>query len=684
MRCPECNTRNSVAAHTCIQCGYQFKRTTIPRGFKIIASAIAVCAALWLTATYILPGVVDPEKNLRNIAKRVAAGPRSPGESVWMIRQFNSSIERYLEKFGTLPSAQLNAELRKLLTASAFEVYVVNLPQHLKLVEVDTLLQGNNFLVMNTSATKGATKVIPVHGLEVYEDSRLINDPAGPILVLIGHSGGQPPHMPQVKVFALLPADASDESEKSVPKIVGEGSARFVGASHDIVAELSLVSIGKIEGVLNDVKPADDSTANQYLTWMDNKYVGHRSVGSGPMAALYTMAYCMQDGDAVAANSEVLGDKGVHFVKEHHSEQPCNFKVERMKATPNKVQYVLTNDRTEKYEVVVVHGRKGGWCIAAANVVTPAVASAESGEQGGQGGQAANPAAEVSKAVLSVAEPQKPKPPEAVPGKVITKNTVEKKKVATAAQQPITAKRTAKVMSQQKLPEQLIQASKIVQETHMPGGLHITKPAAPKPVVVNREIAVDGATLRGGPSTKAKPITYLVKGERIEIIGKGSDGWCKVRVGGKQGYVFGELVSGGAAKPAVLAPAKRAVMQAPVKNNAIQPAAQSAPKASVNKIATTSVSKTSTTKASSATHTTTATIVRPYSLHGVDHKAIGELTVGEHVTVIGGLQGHRYEVQLSNGKTGYVDQGALDISGSGAGRATRSKAKGSSPPQFMP
>jgi hypothetical protein len=606
MRCPDCNTRNSIAAHSCVQCGFKFKRKPLPKGFTIVAGALVVCAALWATATCVLPGVVDPEKNLRNIAKRVAAGPRSPGESVWMLRQFNGSIERYLEKFGELPTPQLNAELRKLLPVSAFEVYVVNLPQHLKLVEVDTLLQGNSFLLMNTAATKGATKVIPVHGLEVYEDSRLISDSAGPILVLLGHSGGQLPHTSQIKVFAVLPADVSDESEKSVPRIVGEGSAHFVGTSHDIVADLSLVSIGKIERVLNDVSPRDDSTVRQYLTWADNKYAGHRSLGDGPLSALYTVAYCMQNGDAVPANRAILGDVGIHFVQAHHSEQPCNFKVECVKSTPNKVQYMLSNERKDKFEVILVHARNGGWCVASAGVVSPV---------------------------------------QVVAGQKTTGRTA-----------PTNA--TAEV-SKEKLPEELIQASKIVQETHLPG-LRIPN-LAPKSTVLkaaaglSREIIVDGATLRSGPSRTMNAITYLSKGQKIEVIGKETDGWYKVRVDGKQGYVYGELIDYIRAKT----PARS------TRNS--------------------------------------ATIVRPFNIHDANHKPITPLKVGEHVTVIGGLEGSRYKIRLPNGMTGYVDQNALDMSGQTMGttgthaagahaagthlyksRKTNTAARASAPPQFVP
>lgn len=629
MRCPECNTRNSVAANTCIQCGFKFKRKSCPRWIKIPVSAAVVCGALWFTATYILPSIVDPEKNLKNIAIRVAAGPKSPGESVWMLRQFNGCLERYLEKFGVLSAPQLNAEMRKLLPTSAFEVYVVNLPQHLKLVEVDTLLQGNSFLLMSgaavntksTTSSGATTKVIPINGLEVYEDNRAINDPAGPILVLLGHSGGQPPHTPQIKVYAVLPKDLSDESDKSVPPVIGEGTARFVGMSHDISADLSLLSIAKTKHIFSEVTPLDDTTTRQYLTWMDNKYVSQRVPGPGPFAALYVVAACLQKPpEIVSLNKSVLGDQGMRFVKQYHSDQPGNFKVQRVKTTPNKVQYVITNDRSDKYAIVVARAStrasKGIWHVVQAGTVTPEAEANAVGQ----------------------------------PGQKIFEQLVSNNNHRT-------------------LPEKVMQAAKIVQETHMnpiriskstrqPSSL--TAPAGT--IVLNRQINIDGATLRSGPSVKSVAITHLSKGEQIQVIGK-QDGWCKIRIGGKEGYVYGGLIGYSRAQgPAV----KTSLTTRPVKRTpALRPDMSTRTNPTANNMP------------ASGPHTS-ATIVQPYNLHDINHKPISPLKVGEHVTVIGGLEGRRYEIKLPNGKTGYVDKNALDIS---ATSSTANAGAGTQPPR---
>ncbi len=123
-----------------------------------------------------------------------------------------------------MSGAQVASVLQTALPIQVFEVHVIELPRGLKIVEIDTMLQASNYLVIKNDTD---TKVVNIPGLEVCDGAQVVSDPAGPVLIAIGHTAGQGPRKPLVKVYALMPDAIRDQSDKSVPPIRGEGNVFF-------------------------------------------------------------------------------------------------------------------------------------------------------------------------------------------------------------------------------------------------------------------------------------------------------------------------------------------------------------------------------------------------------------------------------------------------------------------------
>jgi hypothetical protein len=58
---------------------------------------------------------------------------------------------------------------------------------------------------------------------------------------------------------------------------------------------------------------------------------------------------------------------------------------------------------------------------------------------------------------------------------------------------------------------------------------------------VSDKIEVSAVRMRSGPGSRYAPITTIARGTKIKVIGKTS-GWYKVRVNGKDGYVYGGFI----------------------------------------------------------------------------------------------------------------------------------------------
>lgn len=658
MRCPECNVRNSVAARQCKSCGYKFKRKPVSRKV-IIGGAVAVGAiCLWAAGAAIIPVLTDPEQNLARQAKQVAAGPKNSDESKRMSDEFDRAIRNYLGKIAGLSTPEILKKLQKVLPSSAFEVHIVDLPRGMRVVEVDTVLQASDYLLMKCGS---AHKVFGLSGIEVFDDARLITESASPMLVVIGHAGGPPPHHPQVKVYGLLPDNITDETEKLLPPIRGEGAAKFARNGQDIILDISLLSLGQAEQLFAAGTQSEDSTVHQILEWKEAHYTSRYEYGSSPFTALYAVARCMRYPDLTTAHRKFLGSKGEQLVRENKSQDAGNFKVKRLRATGDRYSYLMTG--SVGAFVVDVAKNDGIWSVCAGGSA-PSTAAAASGEgsvytsaavpvKSGQAatGKAAPVKPETGKPQVPVPVVERtPSTPGKTPATVKVTADEEKQKLEKIKQEKQNARELKQLQREQErleaerkaaqdrelaerkkeedlLNRQRIEAARLREKlqkgaaqgeqtgTKPKGASPETKPAQP---IAGTEattaasgqglvVSSGSVNLRSGPSTGAKPLTSVSKGAPIDIIGK-QTGWYKVRFEGKEGYIYAGLVD--YKKPDAY---------------------------------------------------TTATVTKNIAGTEGHKKPVGKPQVGDRVVIMGGLENNKYKVQFANGKTGYVDKDAVNV-----------------------
>lgn len=609
MRCPDCNIRNSVAASKCKSCGRKFARKPVSRRMKIGLAAAIIGVLTWGAASAIIPAMTDPEQSLQRIAKRAADGPKNAEDAKKISEEFDRAMQGYLSRIGQLPTAQLIAKLQKALPSNFFEVHVMDLPRGLRIVEVDTVLQARDYLIMKTGS---GSKQFALSGLEVFDDARIINESAGPMLVVLGHTGGQPPHRPQVKVYGLLPDDITDETDKLLPAIRGEGAARFAKNGRDIMLDLSLLSLGQSEKLFARVSQHEDGTAHQHLEWKDAHYVSRYDYGTSPFTALYAVARCMRYPDLTATHSRFLGPAGEQLVRENKSPEAGDFEVKRLSASGDKITYKFTGSPGS---FVVEVGKNGGlWSIASARSASPATAA-----------EPANQAKTIAAApVIERKPPEKQAEPAPKPVQAAA-DTRATKSVLPAARN---AERTRKVEPVSKPePARKPEPAKVTREGKQQGQQRTAvtekspvtaKPPEPvetAPVAIggdraeiSRQISAGTVNLRSGPNTSAKPVAELSKGAQLEVLSR-QGGWYRVRYQGKEGYVYGGLVD--YKKPEAY---------------------------------------------------TTATITKSKTVLDSQHKPVATPQTGDRLVILGGIENNKYKVQLSNGKIGYVDKDAVDVS----------------------
>jgi hypothetical protein len=126
---------------------------------------------------------------------------------------------------------------------------------------------------------------------------------------------------------------------------------------------------------------------------------------------------------------------------------------------------------------------------------------------------------------------------------------------------------------------------------------------------VSNKIDTPTVKVRRGASTIYRTIAEVPRGGDLEIIGK-KDGWYKVRVEGREGFVYGGFVN--------------------CKTNDAY---------------------------------TTATVRRDKSVKDDNNHTVSHAKAGERIVVLGGGHGDKFKVQLASGRVGYVDKEVLDMSG---------------------
>lgn len=605
MRCPECSLRNSVAARSCKSCGHHFKKKPVAKELKIALAGVVGLGIVWAAGAAIIPQFTDPQQNLTRISKRMLAGPGNANEAKSMRKEFEQAVSAYLEKIGGASSKELTNKLQKLLPSEAFEVHIVELPRGLRVVEVDTMLEASSFLVMKGDRQ---TKVFPLNGLEVFDDARLLNETAGPLLVLLGHSGGQGAHQPQVRAYALMPDTIADVTDKCVPKVVGEGTGRFAKNGRDIELELCVLSMGKVDNVFSKDSKVETANAHQKLQWKDARYLSVINYPASPLVPVYAVAESLRSPELANAYKAYLGPQGQNLVTNYKSANAGNFAVSKVAAGGGKITYKLSGP-VGTFKVAVARNNDK-WAVVSYAVDKNTIADNNEEESiveenDEQPIVKTEPAPIVVKAKNESAPiVQKP-----VVQKPIVQKTIVQKPVIHIERPVIEKKPQAKLAIDNRLQPKPLAAK---QEPRI---LPNIKPTAPpvesftpgETASISSNISASSVNIRSAPNTEGKPLAEVAKGASITIVGK-EGGWYKVRHNGKVGYVYGGLVDN-----------KR-------------PDAY-----------------------------TTATITRGTTAVESQKNSRVKQQTGDRVIVLGGMKNDKYHVQFPNGKTGYVNKDALDV-----------------------
>lgn len=599
MRCHKCAERNSVAARKCEFCGERFKRKPLPLGLKLGVAGVATAAGLSLLASWVVPKLMDPEQTLARAAKRVAAGPKSADDAKQITKDFSDAVKAFLKQSGPSKPAELTASLQKALDSTAYEVHVSDLPRGLKLIEIDTLLQATDFIVMNTNS---GVKVFDLPRFEVFDDARILNDSAGPVLALLGHSGGPPPHRPIVKTYALLPDYISDESEKLIPAFWGEGTAKFDKNSQDIKLELSLQSLAKADNVAFDTR-THDNTVHDGLHWKDAHYVLDSDIPTTSAGIAYQVSTSLRHPERI--RTENFSPAIAQFINANTQSSGQLVMANMGAGKKGALTYRIANAANQQF-VLSIEKRGNRYCasdirlagpndlvhIAAATPPTGSAATPPTGSAATSpaGAVAAKPAAtdtsgasvnNSSKSTVAVtAQPQaatageQGTPKDRSPDKKIvvrglteagTKlaanmpSAIVSGPAAGAAQAAVPAITTAPKAAISSLAATAQSVSQKLSGKHSKDKQHhdsddnatasaVAGPshdATPESSGSSGPAHISGgygATLRITANKGAKSISDLTTGDIVQIIGKKGD-WYHVRSHGHEGYVFASLVT---------------------------------------------------------------------------------------------------------------------------------------------
>jgi Bacterial SH3 domain len=626
MRCPECTVRNSVAAVQCKDCGAKLpKKKAFPKDLAIAAGAFGLVGLAAFGGISMLPALFDTEGNLQKLAKRMAQGPKSPEEAGRMKTDLEAGLRAFLEHNSELPSAELAARLQKILPAAAFEVHVAVLPENLRLVEVDTILQVSNFIVSKKH-------VAVLRDFDIYDTAAVIPEGAGKTMVLLGHGNMQEGRKPQVRLFTVEADGVKEKSQKAVPSFTGEGSAVLQKNGKDINMELSLASRGVEEKLFipGSYRAAGvlDESVRPRLVYRNGAYELIDDNGKSPLAALRAAAFVAADpsqkdrfrryfspgaqdnlagigkvklcppsfqikrkGSTAAVGAEPEGSSSGGHHRHRHRHQaaqaaPAGGFVFVIGNTDDAFEVVIAKDggiyQTKQIRRVKALPALGEVEVASvsstyedktSNLVDKllSVPDGHSADHASDGAATGSSAANGSGAA----------------GSTPTSTG------ATPLGQGSGARITVKATSSQALS-----TDKIVE-----------KKADAEHGTVSNKIDTPTVKVRRGASTVYRTIAEVPRGGDLEIIGK-KDGWYKVRVEGREGFVYGGFVNC-------------------TTNDAY----------------------------------TTATVRRDKSVKDDNNHTVSHAKAGERIVVLGGGHGDKFKVQLASGRVGYVDKDVLDMGG---------------------
>lgn len=529
MRCPECTQRNSVAARSCKFCGKKFEKKAKAIPIKIIGALLGV-GLLVGVASAVVPRIGGQQENLKALADKISFGPKSAEEAQKMKVELDAALLDFLKRNGSLPSADLLTKLQSKLPTSIFEVLVFDLPRGMKLVEVDCVLQPSDYLVV---ADKQGPKVTQLYGLDVFDDAVLIRGASDASLVMLGHTNVDIKKNPNVKVISLLPnGNISDRTAKVVPPVKGTGTAAFESNKQDIKLERQLVETALGEELFKGDLKFAESPFKTVLRWKGGKYAPEYSLGSSQFAALYAVATSLTDPSQKEQFALYLNDPAKEFLKsvtDNPVASPPGFviaKIDESKAaassgrrrrrspsrSSDQVTYSLASGK-RTFSVTVRGGNGQRWTVASIEETAPEVPT---------------------DTVATQSAPAVETPVPGIESKIVEKQpsredrrAEERRAAEEARKQAAKAEEAARLAEKKQAEKERKEAERKKTAFSSGGGEMATTPKR--------------VTMRRGPGHRYGKVLVTSRGERVKVLGK-ENGWYKISVNGKQGYVYGSYV----------------------------------------------------------------------------------------------------------------------------------------------
>jgi hypothetical protein len=618
----------------------------------LIAGAVGLLAVagLGIGALAYIPSLFDSEGHLQKVAKRVAQGPKDPEEATRMKNDLESAFQDYLNKNRNLTGNELIAKLQRVFPSSAYEVHAFDLPNGSKLIELDTLLQGSSFIVTSKRAAL-------LKDFDVYDNGRTFDNAGVAVegknaayMILLGHKSAQTGRKPQIKVLSLQGDDFNDVSSRAVPTFTGDGTASFIGNGVNVAMEISIASKAVAEKLYSlpgiTGSGVNDEMIKAKLTFRDGQYQFTEAVGKDKLACLRAVAFALTDPSQksrfsryISAVSGQFPDNkpmvkripplffispmsGSSISKQITREKPDDGrrrrrrhpKTETVTVSQAANRYKISND-DDAFAVTLV--REGG-VVTCANFKRLPLAVDNNPRDGALVKGYENQTSTLVDKFLNFADTtgggKKGDADSAATSRqtnsinagtandgskiVLVTDGNGKKSSQVAGEAVNMAKKTAE------------RATETASSAATAGSQKIVERKAPVEAgTIAGSLSSPTVKVRRGPGTNYRSLAEVPKGSHLEIVGK-QNGWYKVKVAGKEGFVYGGFVN---------CPTSDAY--------------------------------------------TTATVKAASSIIDEHNRVMGQADAGDRFVVVGGQNSDKYKVQLSNGRTGYVSKNSLDVGG---------------------
>jgi len=517
MRCPECSLRNSIAARKCTACGKALPRKPLPLFAKIfLGGTVGLASIFCLTA--LCTTIDSPEKQLIKAAGEITGKSKSAEQAMNNFGRFDKALQVLLQKFGTLSTGDLRKKLAESLPKSLYEAHVFEISPDVKLVEIDTALNVADYLILERNEK---AEVSSVSDLQVYDSSALLpataskqessaNKPAGQTIVLLGHTAGANGCHPTVRVLFLNSANREiggiiDLTEKVVPIIYGEGTAKLAANQKDIDLSLSLLSCGQdlklFNAQQNKPLPIDNETLYDTLIWANDRYELRSQQGSSKLYAIFAALSALENHHTLWRYRPYFTNNVRRFIERTAFETGnLGFVIEvnklggKQKGATTSNAYSLSNG-VKKVTLVLkyVPGTKKTADLGGKWIVEGLAVAAET---------------RPLKQIINL--------PTAITGHKATADQ------GVVAEKPANAEKSEQPVSvEQSLDNNIVPCN--MQGTFYPD--------------IKASIKI-----RSGPGTSYKILHQLKPGSTVAITGR-SGSWCRVDIDGKEGYVFGGLIN---------------------------------------------------------------------------------------------------------------------------------------------